>query len=86
MFATISRTIQKVTAKEKVNIVSDSYIVYNINNKSFYQELLLKCMEEKLLKHYDDKNFFITFDKKIEKRINEIIKQLKTKYTISINS
>ena len=86
IFAKIGKTVKTLRTKEKVNIAVDSYIVYAVDNKNFYKELLLKCMEKKLLEYYDNDKFTLTFNKKFEKRVSEIIKQLKTNYIVSIKS
>ncbi len=84
VFVKVARTTKKASIKEKVGISADTYVFYKINNKVFYKELLLKCVNDKLIENYDDAKLTISFNKKLEKRVDAIVKQLKTKYTVSI--
>nr|NQU89840.1 hypothetical protein [Bacteroidota bacterium] len=86
IFATKDKTVLKARTKERVNISSDTYIIYSIDNQEFYKELLLKCMEEKLLEFYDADRCTLKFHKKLEKRVGDIISKLKADYIVSIKN
>ncbi len=85
-FGKATQTKNKAQAKEKVSVFTDTFIEYKIDNKNFYKALLLKCSENKIVKTYNDVNCSIVFNKKVEKIVNEIIKELKSSYTVSIKS
>ncbi len=86
IFATLGKTVEKAKTRQRVNIAADTYIVYSIDNKNFYKELLLRCMEKKLLDYYDEDHCTIKFNKKLEKSVSEVIKKLKADYIVSVKS